>query len=47
VAYLNVIFLQRDWGKPRKISDRIAGHRAEIWNLDLPNTTQEGLKFLL
>jgi hypothetical protein len=34
-------FAQRYRVKPRKISVRIPGLRAEIWTLDLPNTKQE------
>jgi hypothetical protein len=34
-------FSWREWGNQRKISVRIAGHSAEIWGRDLPNSEQD------
>jgi hypothetical protein len=33
-------FAWRDWGKSRIRSVRLAGLRAELWTLDLPNKKQ-------
>jgi hypothetical protein len=34
-------FSRRDWDKPRTMSMKITGHRAEFQTLELPNTKQE------